>query len=219
MYSALIFDLDGTIINTENMWADATKQMLTMRGINYTNELRHNIHNKVHGLPPITACALLKEMLALPESPEELAKEKAEQAYKLFVGNIHLISGFTECYKQAQQLQFKMAIATNCHLRFVELADSQVQLRSYFNEHIYCPDHVNDISKPDPTLYLHAAQQLEVNPAQCIAIEDSAAGIQAAKKAGMYCIGINTAQNRMNLADADEIVENYAEIHLQKFLI
>lgn len=217
MIEAVLFDLDGTIINTEDMWADATKQMLLAREIEYTLELRKHIHDRVHGLPPLKACSIVKEMFNLPDSPQELAHEKAERARALFTGNIRLIDGFKDFYEKIQLSNFKTAVATNCDMRFVALADQEVNLSSFFSDHVYSIEHVENRSKPDPAIYLYAAKRLDLNPDKCIAIEDSAAGIKAAKNAGMFCIGINTAGNNDNLKEADVIVQSYSEIELSKY--
>jgi len=95
---------------------------------------------------------------------------------------------------------------------------TKTPLRDYFNEHIYTINTVNLQYKPNPDIYLHAAKMLGVEPRHCIAIEDSSSGIKAAKAAGMYCIGINTGKNRDILKQADEIVECFSEIDLDKLL-
>lgn len=79
--------MDGTIIDTELMWAQATAQMLAVRNKQYDNEIQKLIHDKVHGLPPLKACAMVKEMFDLSESVELLAQEKAYRATQLFKGN------------------------------------------------------------------------------------------------------------------------------------
>ena len=214
MKKAIIFDLDGTIIDTELMWADATKQMLLARGIEYNDTVRKDIHNKVHGLPPLKACAIVKNMFDLSETIQELAQEKSQRAHSLFVGNIRFIPGFTSFHQQLCKLNIKIAVATNCSLEFVSLADQELNLKFFFNEHLYSISHVENRSKPDPAVYLYAAQQIGMAPEECIAIEDSAAGIAAAKNAGMYCIGINTSGNRKNLENADIVCESYKEIEL-----
>lgn len=213
---AIIFDLDGTIINTEDMWAQATMQMLIARGINYTDSLKKKIHNQVHGLPPLKACAIVKEMFKLQDSVHVLAEEKARRARTLFSGNIRLIDGFEEFYKKIYLQKIKMAVATNCDTDLVDIAENEVQLSSFFKDHVYSIDLVENRNKPDPAIYLYAAQQLGVNNERCIAIEDSAAGILAAKNAGMFCIGINTSGNKKNLIQADIIVNTYMEINLKK---
>ena len=214
MKKAIIFDLDGTIIDTELMWADATKQMLLSRGIEYNDTVRKDIHNKVHGLPPLKACAIVKDMFDLKESVVELSNEKSQRAHSLFVGNIRFIPGFTSFHEQLSNRNIKTAVATNCSLEFVALADQELNLKKFFNEHMYSISHVDNRSKPDPAIYLHAAKKIMVDPEECIAIEDSAAGIAAAKNANMFCIGINTAGNRNNLQQADIVCDSYTHIEL-----
>ena len=97
------------------------------------------------------------------------------------------------------------------------MTDKILNLRKFFGEHIYNVSHVNFANKPDPALYLLAAQKLCVEPCECIAIEDSTHGITT-KGAGMYCIGINTAHNRAALQQADIIVDHYSQIDLQNLL-
>lgn len=209
---AIIFDLDGTIINTEDMWAQATMHMLIARGINYTDILKKEIHNRVHGLPPLKACTIVKQMLKLQDSVDVLAEEKARRARKLFSGNIRLIDGFQEFYNKISLQGIKTAVATNCDTDFVKIAENEVQLSSFFKDYIYSIDLVENRNKPDPAIYLYAAQQLGVSNKKCIAIEDSTAGVLAAKNAGMFCIGINTSRNTKNLIHADMIVSSYREI-------
>lgn len=217
MIQACIFDLDGTIINTEHMWAAATEQMLRVRGICYTDELKKQIHDRVHGLPPLQASILVKEMLNLPDCPKDLALEKATRARNLFVGNIHLISGFDVFHNFLKKRKIKTAVATNCDSEFVSLADRQVNLSYYFGDHLYSIDKVDYKCKPDPAIYLLAAERLRVESPNCIAIEDSAPGILAAKRAGMICYGINTSNNKNNLKAADLIIDSYDEILRTKF--
>lgn len=212
---AIIFDLDGTIIDTEQMWALATQQMLQSRGMIYDDALKNRIHNAVHGLSPIQACTVLKNIIGFSESPEELAAEKTQCAYTLIQGNIRFIPGFTAFFKRIMEHGFKVAIATNCSTQFVELADKEINLSSFFASHIYTPAHVANRYKPLPDIYIHAAQQLAVTPDACLVIEDSAAGIAAGIAAGMVCIGINTADNKMNLAQANFIIEVYDQLTLE----
>lgn len=209
---AIIFDLDGTIIDTEQMWALATQQMLQSRGMIYDNLLKNRIHNAVHGLSPIQACTVLKNMIGLSESPEELAAEKTQRAYALIHGNIQFILGFTAFFKRLKLHGFKVAIATNSSTQFVELVDKEIDLSSFFASHIYTPAHVANRYKPLPDIYIYAAQRLEVDPDECLVIEDSAAGIAAAIAAEMVCIGINTADNKMNLGQANFIIETYDQL-------
>ena len=93
-----------------------------------------------------------------------------------------------------------------------------VPLAHFFSEHIYSIDQVEKVAKPHPAIYLHAATKLETDPAHCIAIEDSAHGIAAAKAAGMFCIGINTGRDRHAIAQADLIIECYSDLDIKTLI-
>lgn len=215
MIKAVIFDLDGTVIDTEQMWAAATWQMLIARGISYDQGIQKKIHDAVHGLPPIIACDIVKKMFGLSESVEHLAREKSERALSLMKGNIKLISGFAEFHNQLTSKSVLTAIATNCSDYFIQNANQEVGLSHFFGAHLYGITSVNYKAKPDPAIYLYASSRLGLKPEECIAIEDSKAGILAAKNAGMICFGINTADDENNLADADVIISNYHDINLE----
>lgn len=130
---------------------------------------------------------------------------------------IRLIEGFREFHYMISSKKLISGVAINCANSFVKNADKEVGLSDFFGKHLYSIDHVNYRSKPDPAIYRFVAERLEVDPAHCIAIEDSGPGVAAAKNAGMCCIGINTARNRKNLEQADYIVDTYKQIDLELF--
>jgi len=216
---AIVFDLDGTLVDTEDMWALATKQMLIARGICYTDKLKKRIHTAVHGLPPLQACTLLKELVALKETPEQLATEKKERAFTLMKGNIHYIPGAYAFIKAVIAANINIAIATNCSTEIVALImDECPELSQFFQEHIYTPQHVGNRPKPHPAIYQHATRMLNVLPEKSIAIEDSAHGMQSAKNAGLFCIGLNRNGTEDQLPKADIVVQNYEQILLKKIM-
>lgn len=98
------------------------------------------------------------------------------------------------------------------------ITNETLQLDNFFGEHIYNISHVNNKYKPHPDLYLYAAQRLGIPPEECIAIEDSTHGVNAAVSAGMFCIGINTGNDKYALRHAQMIVDNYNQIDLENLL-
>ena len=213
-YKAIIFDMDGTIIDTEHIWKQATKELIQTRNIDVHPEIAEYIETQTHGLAAHKSCALIKEALKLPEPVEFLVKEKTKRALELYREQLRFINGFSEFHKMLHPLNLKSGVATNADNETIDVTNSVLNLTNYFGKHIYGIECVNFICKPDPAIYLHAAEQLQVNPAECMAIEDSAHGVHAAKKAGMFCIGINTAGKKENLKQADLIVDSYQEIAL-----
>lgn len=213
---AIIFDMDGTIINTEHIWHNATKYLVESKGVSYTADIHQKLAQSIHGLAMLKSVEIIKNIAKLEESVEQLIIEKNQIADKMFLEGVSFIEGFISFHEKIKRIGIKTAIATNAGDNTVKLTDQALNLRYYFDEHIYNISCVNNICKPDPKLYLHAAEKLEIDPIDCIAIEDSAHGIAAAKKAGMFCIGINTSKNINNLKEADLIIDAYSEIDLIK---
>ncbi len=217
-YKAIIFDLDGTIVDTDRIWKQTNQILIESRGICYTPELRTELDSRTHGLTFQKSCIAIKELANLKESPEDLAREGRLIAISLYKQGIVYIKGFKEFHKAICTFNLDKAIATNADDHTIRLTDEILNLRQFFGKHIYGVSAVNYTPKPDPALYMHAAKELGYKPELCIAIEDSAFGVQAAKGAGMYCIGINTGGNPLALKKADAIINCYTEINIKKIL-
>jgi len=216
-YKALIFDLDGTIIDTESIWHKATNALISQRNIPYEEIEKSEIHQKIHGLALHKSCALIKETFQFNDPLEQLMYEKSQHAYSLYKTEITFIEGFEAFHIQANKYFPKTGIATNADDTTLEIVIESLNLKQFFSNHIYGISQVNNICKPEPDIYLHVAEQLEVDPSECIAIEDSAHGITAAQNAGMFCIGINTKKNKNHLSHADQVIDYYHEINLAEF--
>ena len=215
---AIIFDMDGTIIETEHIWKYATATLLTSRGITITPELEHELSMRLAGLSSRECCIIIKELTNISDSVESLMLEKSKLANDVYEQGIRLIHGFQAFHTVAKSLNLKIGLATNVSAQTVAITNKKLNLTQFFGQHMYNISHVNFIGKPNPDIYLHAAQQLDVDPKHCIAIEDSAHGIQAAQKAGMFCIGINTSQKPELLQKANLIINGYHEIDLPNIM-
>ena len=107
---------------------------------------------------------------------------------------------------------FKVALGTNSRYREVEIIFNKLDFDKYFDLKL-ARDHVKN-PKPNPEIYLKAAELLGVKPNECIVFEDSIIGVKAAKAAGMYCIALVNTYTKDNLKEADILVNNYNEITL-----
>jgi beta-phosphoglucomutase len=217
-YKAIIFDLDGTIIDTEHIWHHASKQLLENKGVKLDPEIENQLLIDIRGLALHKSCLAIKNAAQLPDNLDDLIREKSSIAHNLYKQQVRFMPGFIQFFESLSIYNLKTSIATNASAQTAELTDQLLGLRRFFGQHIYNVSHVNNLNKPDPALYLHAAKQLEIEPSECIAIEDSAHGITAAKRSGMFCIGLNFAKNKSYLTHADLIVDSYSEIDLPTIL-
>lgn len=208
---AIIFDLDGTIVKTEHLWLQAALQLLQKRGISISKTAEQNLEVQLNGLDVLSACELIRAYFRLPDTLEDIYKEKTELAHQLYSSALAFIPGFTDFHAQLQHQAIPSAIATNSDVRTLKIITNALTLHNYFGEHIYSFEVVGK-PKPHPELFLYAAEQLNVPPHECIVLEDSAHGIKAAKAANMRCIGINSHGDRHQLQHADVIVDGYTEI-------
>jgi len=214
-YSAVIFDMDGTISDTENIWIEATKQVITSHGIEYTQNVHTHVRSQVQGMALHEACLFIQQEFALTTRVADLIKQKAAFAQNMYQKELTFINGFEQFISTlTRQHTQDIAIATNASKLTIATTNAALDLEQHFGSHIYGIDRVGNQAKPNPAIYLYAANQLGVDPTCCIAIEDSAHGINAAKAAGMYCIGINSSGERHQLDTADRIIDSYHDLDI-----
>ncbi len=213
---AIIFDHDNTIAQTESLWGAAIHALLKERGIALSAKELADLEKNLLGLDTSLATQFLIDTFSLEDSLEDLYNEKCKRVRELYKTDISFIPGFVSFFEKVQKADLKVAIASNCDHDLISLAEEKLGLHALFGQHIYNVSHVSQ-PKPHPELYLLAARMLEVVPSECIAIEDSPPGIEAAQKAGIFCIGLNSSGSREMIAKADLVVESYDEIDLTVF--
>lgn len=211
-YKAIIFDMDGTIVSTEHLWHKSNELLIRKYGIEYTPELDREIASRVQGLSSHKSTKIIKDITGIDHPDEQLIRDQIEIAHGLYAHGITLIDGFVDFHKKVVEHGFKHGIATNACDKTVALTNKALNLQHFFGEHIYSITCVNGVCKPDPDIFFHAADKLKVDPAECIVIEDSAHGVNAALKAGMYCIGIKTSPDPRQTEEAHRTIGSYCEL-------
>lgn len=213
---AILFDLEGTIINSETLWFQAAGNILAARNIPKDPTLE----SRMIGTSLEQTCALLKELHNLPDSLSELARLLYAEFAVLHAKEVPFFPGFLSFFEKIRAHNLPSAIGTNTPLKLVHQLKTNPSLISLFGQHIYTPESVNNRVKPAPDLYLTGAQSLGIKPADCLVLEDSIPGVTAAKRAGMSCIRLaTTIPNLEMLAGEDLVVACYDAIPLQKLFM
>jgi beta-phosphoglucomutase len=215
---AIIFDHDNTIAQTEALWMLAIHNLLKDRGIALSTKQLKDLEKDLLGLGVSLATQFLIDTFALEDSFEDLRDEKCKRVREQYKTDLSFMPGFVPFFEKVKKTDLKVAIASNSDHHSLSLSAETLGLHALFGQHIYNESHVSQ-PKPHPEIYLLAARMLEVNPKECLAIEDSPPGIEAAQKAGIFCIGLNSSENREMIAKADLVVASYDEIDLSVFTV
>jgi beta-phosphoglucomutase len=130
----------------------------------------------------------------------------------LYQGNIEMAEGLERVLKSLLDKDMKLGIATSAPSANVDFVLGNTNLHIYFD--VVVDSSMVSKGKPDPEIYLMAAEQMGLLPEQCIVVEDSIAGVKAGKAAGMKVIAITTTSAREKLGDADKIIDHFNEFEL-----
>ena len=210
MVKAVIFDMDGVVVNTGLIHNTAEQKVLKSIGIDLTfKEIR-----KYAGQ---ASSVWFKEVIEKHNKiadAEELQKKKFEIVYVELKKNIPVVPEALELIDSLNG-ELKLALASGSPKNFVNYIVSRLHIHDKFDAIIGYGDFSK--SKPDPELFLLASKKLDVDPKDCMVIEDAYNGVEAAKRAGMKCVGyINKYSGNQYLSKADLIVDNLSELSLYK---
>jgi beta-phosphoglucomutase len=208
---AIIFDMDGTIINTEQAWRNVNLDLLKHHGIVTLTPDQERFLETLSGMSLTHAVPALKQFFSLPATPEEIMAHKIQLAEFHLSKEIQFIEGFELFHNRLQLIQMPTSIASNASPETIKQIDLRLNLTQFFGKNLYCSADVNYQAKPDPAVFLHAAKQLGVQPGDCVVFEDSIPGFQAAKAAGMRCIAIKNAFNKNVLDLVHNSINSYHE--------
>lgn len=188
MFSALIFDLDGTLVDSEAPGLDVLHEMAVALGAPWS---RRDMHARFGGVP-MSLCVRAIAQLVPADQPldevEFLRQLRANMADRFRQG-LNEIPGARDLLVHLQALGMPFAIGTNGPREKAELTLSLTGLRPMLGDRVFCAPEVGSF-KPEPGLFLHAAAALGCAPHTCAVVEDSLPGVQAGVAAGMQVFSL-----------------------------
>lgn len=212
---AIIFDMDGVIIDSEPIHLEIVKEINRKLGLNIADaELQSYV-----GSSTLEMWADIVQKYHLEQSPEILAqktKSLITNHYKSSKG-LPAVSGVIELIKAVHQTGKRVGLASSSSMEHIDIVLQNLNLKSYFAFKVSGAELPK--SKPDPMIFQKAAELLATNPKSCLVIEDSFNGVTAAKAAGMICIGFkNDHSGNQDLSKADLVIDNFETFDIEAFL-
>lgn len=184
MFAGIIFDMDGTLVDSEVVWEKAEAEMFARRGIVYSDEVRQ----QVIGLRLDEFFSKLIAIYNLDETVEALSQELDAEMVKIIPTQVQPKAGANELLDYVAGLGIPYAIASSSPMSIIRaVVDAQGWTARI--PRLYTADDVA-LGKPAPDVYLYAMQELGVEASACLALEDSPNGARAAVAAGMTCYAV-----------------------------
>ena len=207
-----IFDMDGTLIDN-TPYHFKSWQML-FKKYDKGEITKHTYYTEISGVPVLETIRKLFGAERDEAGLKALLNEKEEfyrQAYAPYLAPINGLENFLTELKNAG---VKMAMATSATVEDIDFILNKIPIRDDFDA-IVNSTMVNK-PKPDPQIFLKAAEKLNSDPAKCVVFEDSLAGIKAGNSAGMKVVGITTGHTADELHPVDLVINDYSELTVQK---
>ena len=198
----LIFDLDGTLIDSNGVWVEVDKTFLARRNAPYTREYYEGVAHTI-----LQNCAVFtKEYLHLEESCEEIIAEWMDLAKDAY-HSVPLKPCVREYLERCKASGRRMAVFTACVPEHCQAAMAHHGLSPYFEQVIYAQE--MGVDKKSPAIFRRVAEMLGVSPGKCVLFDDSLTACKAAKAAGMTVVGVYDGYFHDSQPDMRELCDQY----------
>jgi len=205
---AVAFDLDGLLLDTEQVWDEVREAITRERGGRWHDRAQADMM----GMSSVEWSRYMHEVLALPQSPEELNRLVVKRMLERYRERLPLVDGAVEAVRRLGE-RWPLALASSSNREVIDAALELLGVADLFQATVSSEEVAR--GKPAPDVYLDVARRLGVAPETAVAIEDSANGIRSAKAARMRVIAIPNPHYRPPdavLADADAVLDSLVEL-------
>lgn len=213
MIKAVIFDMDGVVVNTEPIGYRANQELY--RSLNIT--VPDDVYGTFIGNSDKMIVQKLKDLYPIALTHEELLDEKYKYYFNAFdtAEDLAMLPGVKNLIIDLYNNGTKLLLASSASNRKIEKVFTRFGLHQYFDHTISGEDF--EESKPNPAIFLEAVARSGFSKEECVVIEDSTNGIKAAKAAGLYCIGYNSGHTMgQDTSLADMVITDFTELNYDK---
>ena len=211
-FKAIIFDLDGTLIDSMQLWRSVDAEFLNSRGIAVPADLFAHLP---HGNSFIQTAQYFKDRFSLPDSTVSIMQEWTDMVCHHYETSIPLKPGVKSLIAKLDSLGISIGLGTSNSLELAHKSLMYNGIWDYFKCAVTGDLHLK--GKPFPDIYLLAAERLGVSPEDCLVIEDTLTGVQAGKAAGMSVFAIydeDSIEHHSSIRElADGFYLDYASLH------
>jgi HAD superfamily hydrolase (TIGR01509 family) len=203
---AVVFDLDGVLLDSEQVWDDAREQLAKERGGRWHARAQRDMM----GMSSTEWSRYMHETIGLPEPPEEINREVVERLSAIYREHLPVLPGAREAVERLAA-RWPLGLASSSNRELIDLTLELLGVTQLFAATVSSEEVAR--GKPAPDVYLEAARRLEVEPARAAAVEDSQNGILAAKAVAMRVLAIPNQHfppDEDALAQADIVLDSLA---------
>lgn len=209
-FDGIIFDLDGTFIDSMSVWNDVDEAFFRKRGILMPEDYKEAIKTMHFA----SAAKYTKERFNLPDTEESIAEEWHSLCIEQYRTTVKLKSGAGEFIKLCKEYGLKTSYATASSDELCEAVLGNNGVIRYFDSKTYVHEVKNDKSEPD--VYLRAAEKIGAAPERCLVVEDILIGVKSAKRAGFTVIAMFDETSRSDWEEmcriADKNIRSFEEL-------
>jgi HAD superfamily hydrolase (TIGR01509 family) len=205
---AVVFDLDGVLVDSERVWAAAREELTLERGGTYGPDATR----AMQGMSSLEWSGYIHDELGVDLPPEEISRQVVERLEKLYRDDLPLISGARDAVASLAA-RWPLGLASSANREIIELVLDLSEMRGLFAATVSSEEVPR--GKPAPDVYLEAARRIGVQPEKCAAVEDSSNGLRSAAAAGMTLIAFPNREYppaEDTLAPAQAVIQSLDEL-------
>ncbi len=211
MIAAVVFDMDGVIVDSEQVWDDVREQYVVETGGTYTQSATRDMM----GMSSVEWSRYMADVLGVPGTPEEINAAIVERMLARYGEAPPLIPGAVDAVRGCAE-RWPLAVASSSNPELIQVVLDAAGLHDVIPVVVSSQEVLR--GKPSPDVYLEAARRLGADPGDCVAVEDSHNGIRSAKAAGMRVVAIPNPHfppDDEALAHADVVLRSIRELTVE----